>query len=382
MQATDTANTRADDRRMLAESVADFARRATDMARVRKWRGVEPGYDRALWKEMAELGWAGLLVPERFGGMGLGLGEMSEVARGLARSLMPEPLVPCAVLATRTLVHCGNEALAAELLPRIAQGDLIAALAWQEQAGDLGRRTPATRAAESGGNVSLDGGKRFVHGAAGADGYVVSAQSGAGMILVWVPADTTGVKRSLEPLADGRYAGRIELAGVRLPERNVLARGEIAQAAVDRAVTEATAMASAELVGIMSRSLEMTLEYLRTRVQFGRAIGSFQALQHRAVDLYIQEQLSSSALADAVDALDERPDDAATLAAVSRAKARCTDAASLITRQSIQLHGGIGFTEDSDVGLYVKRTMTLAAWLGNSAYHRRRFAKLAPDETE
>src|SRR5690606_27889990 len=121
---------------------------------------------------------------------------------------------------------------------------------------------------------------------------------------------------------------------------------------------------------------------LRTRVQFGRTIGSFQALQHRAVDLYIQERLAEAVLADAVDALDARPDDAATLAAVSRAKARCTDAASLITRQAIQLHGGIGFTEDSDVGLYVKRAMTLAAWLGNSAYHRRRFAKLAPDETE
>jgi len=382
MQATDTASARADDRRMLAESVADFARRATDMARVRKWREVAPGYDRAVWKEMAELGWAGLLVPERFGGMGLGLGEMAEVARGLARSLMPEPLVSCAVLATRTLVHCENESLSAELLPRIAQGDLIAALAWQEQAGDLGTHAPATRANVAGGKVALSGAKRFVAGAAGADGFIVSAQGGSGPVLVWVPADTPGLKLGLEPLADGRFAGRIELIDVRLPERNVLAPGEIARSAVDRAVNEATAMASAELLGIMSRSLEMTLDYLRTRVQFGRVIGSFQALQHRSVDLFIQEQLAAASLADAVDALDDNPGDTATVAAVSRAKARCNDAASLITRQSIQLHGGIGFTEDSDVGLYVKRAMTLVAWLGNSAHHRRRFAKLAPAVSE
>ncbi|MGH8664486.1 MAG: acyl-CoA dehydrogenase family protein, partial [Burkholderiales bacterium] len=114
---------RSNERRMLAESVADFARRATDMARVRKWRGVAPGFDRGLWKEMVAMGWTGLLIPERFGGMELGFAEMAEVSQGLARVLMPEPLVACAVLATRALVHCDNEAFGAELLPRIAAGE-------------------------------------------------------------------------------------------------------------------------------------------------------------------------------------------------------------------------------------------------------------------
>lgn len=380
MQQTDSA--RADDRRMLAESVADFATRATDMARVRKWRGVAPGFDRALWKEMAGLGWTGLLVPERFGGMGLGFAEMAEVSRGLARVLMPEPLVPCAVLATRALVLCDNESFGAELLPGIVDGELIAALAWQEQAGDLGSRTPATRATLTGGQVVLSGAKRFVAGAAGADGFVVSAQGPAGTVLAWVPASTPGASVSLEPMADGRFSGRLELADAKLPEKHVLAPAEIAQSALDRAVDEATVMASAELVGLMSQALAMTLDYLRTRVQFGRAIGSFQALQHRAVDLFVQEQLASVALADAVEAVDERPQEPATAAAVSRAKARCSDAAALITRQAIQMHGAIGFTEDSDVGLYVKRALTLGAWLGNSAYHRRRFAAVAPDDSE
>jgi alkylation response protein AidB-like acyl-CoA dehydrogenase len=382
MDLNSATNARTDDRRMLAESVADFADRATDIARVRKWRGVTPGYDRAVWKEMARMGWTGLLIPERLGGSGLGFGEMVEVCRGLARVLTPEPLVPCAVLATRALMHCDNESLSAELLRGIAQGDVIAALGFQEQAGDLGKRIITTEATLVAGEVVLTGNKRFVAGAADADGFIVSAKRGTSPVLVWVPASTPGLQLTFDSLADGRFAGKLELAQVKVPVRNILAPGEVAQSAIDRAVDEASVMVSGELMGIMSRALEMTLDYIRTRVQFGRAIGSFQSLQHRAVDLYVQEQLASAALADAVEALDERPTEAATAATVSRAKARCADAASLITRQAIQMHGAIGFTEDSDVGLYVKRVITLGAWLGNSSYHRRRFALHAPNESE
>jgi len=382
MQAAEAASDRADDRRMLAESVDDFARRATDVARVRKWRGVEPGFDRGLWRELAGMGWTGLLIPERCGGMALGFGEMAQVCRGLARVLTPEPVLTCAVLAARALVHAQNDKLGAELLAGIASGELIAALAWQEATGDLGSRSCAMRAETSGGQIKLSGEKRFVAGAAGADGFIVSATSGSGAVLAWVPANAAGLKIALEPLVDGRYTATIALDGVALPEANVLARGEIAQAALTRAIDEATAMASAELLGVMSRAFEMTMDYLRTRVQFGRAIGSFQALQHRSVDLYIQEQLSTVVLDDAVEALDERPNETSTAAAVSRAKARCTDAASLITRQAIQMHGGIGFTEDADVGLYVKRALILSTFLGNSAYHRRRYLRLAPADAE
>jgi alkylation response protein AidB-like acyl-CoA dehydrogenase len=286
------------------------------------------------------------------------------------------------VLATRALVHAQDEKLASELLAGIASGDLIAALAWQEQAGDFGRDVGTTSATLGGGQVTLSGCKRFVAGAAGADGYIVAAKGDGGDMLVWVPAQAGGVNVKLAPVVDGRFAAEIELGAVKLPEANVIARGEIARGALDRAIDEATAMASAELLGVMNRALEMTLDYVKTRVQFNRPIGSFQVLQHRSVDLYIQEQLSTVVLKDAVDALDERPNETATAAAVSRAKARCSDAASLITRQAIQMHGGIGFTEDADVGLYVKRALILASYLGNSAYHRRRFLQLAPAESE
>jgi len=376
------ASARSDDQRMLAESVADFSRRATDMARVRKWRGTAPGYDRALWKEMAELGWAGILVPESDGGSGLGLAEMAVVAEGLARVLVPEPVTPCAVLAARTIAHCGNRALGAELLGRIASGDLLAAVAFQEHAGDLGTHAVATHAVTGGGHVVLSGRKRFVVGAAGADGFVVSASGSQGLVLAWVPEGTLGMKASVESLVDGRFAGVLELADVQIPQSQLLAPAEVAQAALDRAVDEATVMAAAELYGIMDRTLEATLDYLRTRVQFGRAIGSFQSLQHRSVDLFIQKNLARVALDDGIAALESQPGTPAAAAATSRAKARCSDAAALITRQAIQMHGAIGFTEDSDIGLYVKRAITLGAWLGNSAYHRRRYLRLAADDKE
>jgi alkylation response protein AidB-like acyl-CoA dehydrogenase len=382
MHGVEAADARADDRRMLAESVADFARRSSDIARVRKWRAQPPGFERALWKEMAAMGWTGLLLPERYGGMALGLREMAEVARGLARVLMPEPLVPCAVLAARTLMHCENDALGAELMARIASGDLICAAAWQEAAGDLGTFSGQTVAAVAQGEVRLQGSKRFIYGASGADGFIVSAWLQGRPALIWIPADAHGLELATEPLADGRFCGRLRLDHVRVSERHVLAPGEVAQRALERAIDEATVIVCAELLGIMNRALEMTLDYLRTRVQFGRAIGSFQSLQHRAVDLYVQEQLAAVALDDALGAIDDRAQATIASASVSRAKARCSDAASLITRQAIQMHGAIGFTEDSDVGLYVKRTMTLSAWLGNSAYHRRQFARLAPNDAD
>jgi alkylation response protein AidB-like acyl-CoA dehydrogenase len=291
--------------------------------------------------------------------------------------------VPAAIARERERhISYNQHTMGGELLAQIASGELIAALAWQERVGDLGKPTPATTASLESGQVVLNGAKRFVAGAAGADGFIVSAAIGAGTVLAWLPADTAGASLELQPLADGRFSGRLMLDAVKLPQAHLLAPAEIAQAALERAVDEATVMASYELLGVMERALAMTLDYLRTRSQFGRTIGSFQALQHRAVDLYVQEQLASVAAADAVAAIDAPVLVRSRVAAVSRATARCSDAAALITRQAIQMHGAIGFTEDGDVGLYVKRALTLAAWLGNSAYHRRRFAALAPADVD
>ncbi|MBM3343011.1 MAG: acyl-CoA dehydrogenase [Betaproteobacteria bacterium] len=361
-------------RMMLANSVADFAR-GVDLKRVRRLSESKAECDRKLWSQMAELGWLGVLVPEDYGGMGLKLADMAIVAQGLARVLLPEPLTAAAVLAARVISDGSNEALKSKLLEGLVSGDMLPALAWQEAAGTLDTGNVSAQATPFEGGFRVNGTKKFVIGASHADGYIVSADSARGMQLLWVPKNTAGATIGFDMLADGRQAGTLNLKDVTVSKDNVLNSGAAATNSVACALDHAAAIASAELTGIMGRSLEITLDYLKTRVQFGKAIGSFQALQHRAVDLYIQQELSGAVLNDVLTVLDEEPDAKTRSAAASRAKARCTDAALLITRQSIQMHGAIGFTEDCDVGLYVKRAMTLAAWLGNGTAHRRRYAK-------
>jgi len=365
-------------RAMLSDSVTNFAR-GVELARVRKLRETKMECDRAVWKQMADLGWLGVLVPEQYGGMGLQLGDMAIVAQGLARALVPEPVTAVAVLAARVLTDSKNDSLKKKLLEGLVSGDILPAVAWQEQAGTLDVSKIEMQATPFEGGFRVNGSKRFVVGASNADGYIVSANSAQGMQLLWVPRDAAGATLEFDTLADGRQSGTLKLADVTVSKDNVINAGKAATESLARAIDHTAVIASAELTGIMIRSLEITLEYLKTRVQFGKPIGSFQALQHRAVDLYIQQELSSAVLADVLGVLDgvnaNEPDAKTRSAAASRAKARCTDAALLITRQSIQMHGAIGFTEDCDVGLYVKRAMTLAAWLGNGNAHRRRYAK-------
>lgn len=363
----------------LRDSVADFVNRGTDLARVRRLRGTAAEYDRTLWDEMAGLGWLGILIPERYTGLGLGLAEAAIVAEGLARGLAPEPFAAAAVLAAAVLAEGDNETLKQELLPQVVSGALIPALAWQERAGTLDVAAIETRAVPFEGGFRLNGEKRFVSGAAGADGYIVSAKSTHGIELFWVGRDAPGAELRLEPLADGRHFGILTLSDAVVAREKTLAGADTARAALEKALDHAAAIASAELYGVMGRALEMSLDYMKTRAQFGKPIGSFQALQHRAVDLYIQQQLSSAVLEEALCALDRNPDARARAVLASRAKARCSDAGLRICREAIQIHGAIGFTDEYDAGLYLKRAIVLSAWLGNAALHRRRYARLATE---
>jgi alkylation response protein AidB-like acyl-CoA dehydrogenase len=368
--------TGSDHRRLLADSVADFAARATDVARARRLRGSRDEYDRAVWRKMADLGWLGILVPERHGGLGLGLAEMAIVAKGLARTLAPEPLAAAAVLAGSALAAGENDALKGSQLPRLAAGEMLPALAWQEAAGGLDPAAAACAATPFEGGYRVSGVKRYIAGSAQADAWIVSARAGAEPVLLWVPRDSVGARLELATLADGRSFGTLELKDALVPKAHVVATGAAALEALAAAFDRANAIAAAELAGVMERALEMSLDYLKTRVQFGRPIGSFQALQHRAVDLHIHKEVAHAALDDGLAALDREPDARARAAIASRVKARCADAALKVTRETIQLHGGIGFTDEYDAGLYLKRAMTLAAWLGGATWHRRRYAAL------
>jgi alkylation response protein AidB-like acyl-CoA dehydrogenase len=349
-----------DQQRMLADAARQFAAAEHTPARLRACRDRHPDFDRPLWESLAALGWLGVLVPEQDGGLGAGFGDMAQLVHAWGRACAPEPLVACGVLAARTLVHAAGPARA-HLLGALVEGRLVPAMAAGEGA--------VTCTLSASGAV-LNGTRRFVV-PAHADGYMV--QSGAG--LWWVPREAAGLRIAYERRADGSQAARLTLENVWVDATACIDAGNAAAA---RALDEARVLAAVEMSGMMDAMLELTLDYLRTRVQFGKPIGSFQALQHRAVDLYIAAQLAGDVAQAACASLDSGAQGDALALAAARAKARAGDALDRIAREAVQLHGAIGFTDEYALGLYVNRALTLSAWLGNAAQMRERYAQLAP----
>ena len=340
---------RAESIRMIRDSAAAVAPPGGDLARIRALRFTDPGFDRAVLAQMGEMGWLGLRLPEAQGGAGLGLGEACALAEELGAALVPEPLV-AAMLSAAVLAAAG-----AKLDPVIA-GQHYLPLAWQEKADTLD--VPGSR----------DAPRCFVPMAAGADGYLVPVREGGRLALY----RATGAA-SIERTQDGGTLGRV------VP---VLGEKLAADIALDALLDEAALLSAAYLLGGMERAFAMTLEYLRTRSQFGRIIGTFQALQHRAADLKMQLALTRASVESAAAALDTGATGDARRAAVSRAKARAAEASLLVTRQCIQLHGGIGYTDQYDVGLYLRKAMVVANQYGSAALHRRRFMATAPEGDE
>lgn len=375
-----SADAAGEQRRMLADSVADYCRRSDPVRRVRALRDTEPGFDRVAWQDMAGLGWLGVMVPEADGGLGLSIAEYAVVARGIAAAVVPEPLT-AALLATCALVEATPGELRSSLLDSVVSGAVIPALAWQEAIGDVDPAMVATRADARDGEVALSGYKRFVMGAAGADGLVVSARDDDGLALYWVPMSNPNLVLTTRLLADGRPVADVLFDATPVPKSSRLVSGEAALRALSTAIDMGNLAISAELLGVSHRALEMTLDYLRTRTQFGKPIGAFQSLQHRAVDLYIHRRIAEATFDHALRMIEASDDPDLRSAAASRAKSRTSEAARRITREAIQMHGAIGFTDDCDIGLHVKRALVLSAWLGNAGLHRRRYAALAPLET-
>ena len=369
----------ADDiQRMLRDSAADYIGRTDVGANVRAWRHKAPGYDRARWRELAELGWAGIRAPEAFGGAGLGLADAVALLSETGRGIGPEPLAATAILAVRAICEGDNEGAKSEMLPAICEGSRSVAVAWQERAGQLSAGECEAKAEVSGDGFALSGEKDFVHAAAGADGFLIAARAKDGVGLFYAPADAQGLTLETRWFTDGTSCGRLRLAGVEIPAAHVVASPARGEATLDAALDETRVATSAEMLGCMRTSLDMTLDYLRQRKQFGKAIGSFQALQHRAVDLYVQTEIARSAIDRAVRTLSFGVDAREKALAASACKARVSDAALLVAKESIQMHGAIGYTDEHNIGLFVRRALKLSAWLGNAAQHRKRFAALSP----
>ena len=358
-----------DDQRMLVESAQAFTRKQSPVARMRKLRDDPRGWSPEVWRQMADLGWFGLIFPESVGGIGGDFVDLALVLEQLGTTLVPEPLV-ASLVAGVAILSAGNDAQHQAYLAPMVAGQASLALAWAEADGRYDPDRVTTRV--SGGR--LVGHKRFVLDGHVAKHLVVSAVDAASggdrVALFVVDAAAPGVKVTPLRTLDGRHAAMIDFDTEVGADRRLAGDGV---AALERALDIGAAAACAEGVGIMRAVIAMTNEYMRTREQFGVKIGSFQVLQHRAVDMFIETELAYSMSLAAAIRIDG-DDVAERIAAVSSAKVQLAESGRYVTQQAIQLHGGIGITDEHDVGLYFKRMLALNATFGDAQHHLARFA--------
>jgi alkylation response protein AidB-like acyl-CoA dehydrogenase len=367
---------------LLRNAARDWTADRSPVSAFRKMRdGRAPlGYDPAVFSEMAQMGWTGVVIPEAYGGSDIGCFSLGLVLEETGRTLTASPLIASALAAASALVLGGTEAQKEAWLPRIASGELVATLAVDEGP----RHAPehcALAAVRTDDGWRLTGAKRFVPEGMAAGLFVVSARtSGApgksdGITLFLIEADAPGLSRKALAMADSRGAADLTFADVAARETAVLGAPGQGWTLLDQTLDRARAGLAAEMLGAASQAFAVTLDYLKTRVQFGFVIGAFQALQHRAAKMFGDLELSRSCVEAALTALDEGSADAPRL--VSLAKAKMGETLHLISGEMIQMHGGIGMTDAHDAGLYLKRARTAELLHGGPAYHRDRYAKLA-----
>jgi alkylation response protein AidB-like acyl-CoA dehydrogenase len=372
-----------EDQELLAKTASDFVAERSPVARVRKLRdAADPdGFSRALWKEMAGLGWVGIPFPEAVGGAGMGLAELAVVLEALGRTLAPEPFLSCVLLAGRALLLGGSEGQQRRELPPLVAGEKLFALAFQERRSRYDLHRVATRAERVGGGFRLTGEKIQVMDGNAADAFLVSGRTAgaederSGITLFLVPRAASGLAIVPQQRVDSRGAALLTLAGVEVAADAAVGAPDAGGALLETVVDGATVGLCAEMLGSMSEAFERTLTYLRQRVQFGVPIGSFQALKHRAAHCFIEIELCRSSLMAAARALDAGAADSAKL--VSLAKARCSDTGVLVANEAVQMHGGIGMTDEHDIGFYLKRARVAEMTFGDADFHRGRWARLS-----
>ncbi len=342
-------------------------------------RGEPLGYDPALFAEMAEMGWTGVVVPEAYGGSEFGNLGLGLILEETGRTLAASPLLATGLAAASALVLGGDEAQKQRYLPQIVSGELVATLAVDEGSRHA-PETVALQAARDGAGYRLNGAKSFVLEGMAAGLLVVSARTSGrpgdaeGVTLFLVAADAPGVSRTALPLIDSRGAADIAFEDVAVGADAVLGEPGKGGPLLEEVLDRTRAGLAAEMLGAALQAFEMILDYLKTRVQFGQVIGAFQALQHRAAKMAGELELSRSCVEAALAAIDAQSPDVAELA--SLAKAHVGDTLFLISNELIQMHGGIGMTDAHDAGFYLKRARVAEAAYGNRAYHRDRFARL------
>ena len=366
---------------MLRDAAKSWVQEKSPVTAFRKMRdsGVELGYDANAWNEMAEMGWAGVIIPEDFGGSDFGYLSMGLILEETGRTLTASPLLASGLAAASALVLGGSDAQKSEYLPKIAGGEIVGTLAVDEGAHHAPEKV-ALKAEKSGSGYKLTGTKSFVLEGLAANLLIVSARTSGkpgdtdGITLFLVPADASGVTRKRLALADSRGAANIEFAGVEVGADAVLGEVDKGWPLLEKTLDRARAGLAAEMLGSAVQAFETTLDYLKVRVQFGQVIGSFQALQHRAAKMFTDLELARSAVEAALQAIDADTPDVPEL--VSLAKAKMGDVFHLVSNEMVQMHGGIGMTDAHDAGFYLKRARAAEAAYGSQSYHRDRYARI------
>ena len=337
------------------------------------------GFNRVIWREMAEMGWAGILIDERHGGIDPGHIAMGSILEQAGRTLAASPLISTAVISAPIIAHSADSTEHEGVLARMAAGDCILALAHEEGS----RHAPhciATRAEKHGKTYLINGRKTFVLDGHAADHLIVVTRTDGGdndrdgLTLFLVDATASGIRRMRTNMVDARNSAKIEFEKVAVTENAVIGTPGSGLEILEPVLDGARAGLAAEMLGTGQEVFDRTLEYLKVREQFGAPIGSFQALKHRAAEMYCEIELTRSATYGALAAIDAKDGETAALA--SAAKAKACDMLELVSNEAIQMHGGIGMTDEADIGLFLKRARVTQQILGDAIFHRDRYATL------
>jgi acyl-CoA dehydrogenase len=370
-----------EEQRLLQDSARDFLASSAPVAALRKLRDERDtmGYAPDLWQQMAELGWASIILPEQYGGLEFGFLGLGVVLEETGRTLTASPLFASTVLGASTILLGGSEQQKEELLPRIAGGELTLALALEESHHHRPTRI-ATRATQEQDGFIIEGSKVFVLDGHSAEQLIVVARTSGeagdseGLTLLLVERQAPGISCQRTTMVDSRNAANIAFDQVKVPATAVIGRVDKGWEVLEPVLDRGRVALAAEMMGCALEAFERTIAYLKEREQFGALIGSFQALQHRAAHMQAEIELCRSVLLQALSSVDDSPEQLPLLA--SLAKAKLNELVKLVTNEAVQMHGGIGVTDELEIGFFLKRARVAMQIFGDTGFHKDRYATL------
>ena len=369
-----------EEQRMLRDTARDFLQNDAPVNLMRQLRddANEKGYSEELWHKMIEMGWPAVAIPEQFGGLGFGFIGAGAILQEAGKTLANSPFFNTVALGAAAIIHGGNEDQQQSLLPKIAAGELTLALAHEESNHHQSHGIQC-QAFIDGKQLTINGNKKFIAEGANADLLIVSLRTAPpssnndGITLALIDPSTEGIKINKVNMIDSRNYAHIDFSNVTVSTENIIGERHNSQTLLDKTLDHGRICLAAEMLGGAQAMLDKTVEYLKDREQFGRKSGAFQALQHRAANMFAELEIAKSAVIHALSAIDDNQD----LAVVaSSAKTLANDCYRLITDEAVQMHGGIGLTDEMDIGFYLKRCRVSIQSLGDSGFHKNRFATL------